>query len=96
MPLPNRVSPPETFRPQPDQAEHPKEVTVTPTQVETAERTVREISKICNEEFTKCLDSAAQSKRGPLFKHSHCHSCRDVCVRQKGTWPDAVDKVPCH
>lgn len=62
---------------------------------EAGARTQKEIDDECNERFTQCLETATQSKRGPLFKHSYCFSCRDECVRQKGIWPAEFDGKPC-
>lgn len=65
------------------------------TKDKTTEMTWQEIKKNCDEGFTRCLDTAVQSQRGPLYKHSQCAACRDVCVQNKGVWPAEANEKAC-
>lgn len=54
---------------------------------------VREIS--CDDHFTKCLDTDVADIPGPLWGHSQCHACRDVCVQNGGVWPSKANGKRC-
>ncbi len=55
-----------------------------------------EVKKRCDAAFNDCLDSPIQSIHSKTRGHSQCHPCQDVCIQNKGIWPDAVDGVPCR
>jgi hypothetical protein len=39
--------------------------------------------------------TAVQGIDGPLYKHSQCVACRDVCMQNKGVWPSEASGKPC-
>jgi hypothetical protein len=45
----------------------------------------------CDEKLTECLDTYRSSRPGPLWKHSRCIGCRDVCMRLGGEWPSRIE-----
>lgn len=92
--LPVQPRPP-TPPPEQEAARRPKDKAEEQTREKTGELTWQEFNKRCNEEFTLCLHTATQGKHGPLFNHSHCFTCRDVCMRNRGVWPAEVDGTPC-
>jgi hypothetical protein len=47
-----------------------------------------EAQKKCDEAFTACLGTRIQSIRGGTAGHSQCHTCRDLCMQNGGSWPD--------
>jgi hypothetical protein len=92
LPVPVRVGP--TFAPpqtSTSSAEHSPEA----SKDKTVELTPQETKKHCDEEFTRCLETPTQSKRGPLYKHSQCVGCRDLCVQAKGRWPAEANGMSC-
>jgi hypothetical protein len=54
-----------------------------------------QLKKRCDMAFSQCLDSSIQGIWSETYGHSMCHVCKDVCMRQNGVWPDAVDDRPC-
>ncbi|WP_375771256.1 hypothetical protein NR798_10260 [Archangium gephyra] len=61
----------------------------------TTELSWQEFKKICYAKYTGCLDTAVQGIDGPLYKHSQCVACRDVCMQNKGAWPSEANGKPC-
>lgn len=61
----------------------------------TTELSWQEFKKICYEKYTGCLETAVQGIDGPLYKHSQCVACRDLCMQKKGAWPSEANGMPC-
>jgi len=49
----------------------------------------------CDEMFTACLETGIAGIREPLYRHSQCHACRDVCVQNGGAWSATANGKPC-
>ena len=49
----------------------------------------------CDDMFTACLGTSIAGIPGPLYGHSQCHACRDLCVQLGGTWPATSNGKPC-
>jgi hypothetical protein len=50
----------------------------------------------CDDWFTACLGTKIASIPGPLYGHSQCHACRDLCVQLGGAWPASANGKPCQ
>jgi hypothetical protein len=51
----------------------------------------QENKRRCNEMRTRCLHTYRSNQPGPLYGHSRCEKCRDVCVNSGGVWPSLVE-----
>lgn len=56
-----------------------------------------EIKQRCNAAFNRCLETRIQGIESETWGHSLCPIYRDMCMQQKGVWPDKLwDGRPCQ
>jgi hypothetical protein len=56
-----------------------------------------ELKRRCNAAFNRCLETRIQGIDSETWGHSLCPICRDMCMQQKGVWPDKLrDGRPCQ
>jgi hypothetical protein len=54
-----------------------------------------ERAESCDDMFSACLGTSIAGIPGPLYGHSQCHACRDLCVQLGGAWPATANGKPC-
>lgn len=50
--------------------------------------------KNCTDGYVNCIASPAGQQRGNNWNIGRCGTCREVCDRNKGTWPSSIEMFP--